>query len=61
MNSVLTMFWFLWCFLVAYWAARWNRSFWGYFVACFFLSPLLTAIVLAIEGRNKLAPRQAVR
>lgn len=41
MNSALTMFGFLWCFLVAYWAAKWNRSFCGFFVACFFLSPPL--------------------
>lgn len=44
--------WILFTALIAFWAHKWNRSALGYGLAAFFLSSLLTAIVLLIVGRG---------
>ena len=39
---------------IALWANKWGRKGIGWFFLSFFVSPLLTAIILAICGKKKL-------
>lgn len=38
--------------LVGYWANNWGRNGWLWFVVALFISPLITAIILLIMGRD---------
>ena len=42
---------------VAWWAAQWGRSAFGWFLVAVILSPLLGAIGLAVRGRADRPPR----
>ena len=38
--------------LVGYWANNWGRNGWLWFVVALLMSPLITAIILVIMGRD---------
>ena len=38
--------------LVGYWANNWGRNGWLWFVVALFISPLISAIILLIIGRD---------
>ena len=38
--------------LVGYWANNWGRNGWLWFVVALLISPLITAIILAVMGRD---------
>ena len=38
--------------LVGYWANNWGRNGWLWFVVALLISPLITAIILVIMGRD---------
>lgn len=39
--------------LVGYWANNWGRNGWLWFVIALFISPLITAVILLIMGKDK--------
>ncbi|NDC23789.1 MAG: hypothetical protein EB120_05035 [Proteobacteria bacterium] len=57
---VLFLFWVLFVFVIGAWAKSWNRSFGGYALLSFLLSPIIGAIVLVISGKaSKKCPKCA--
>ena len=44
--------------LVVYWANNWGRNGWLWFVLALFISPLITAIILLIMGRDGTAKQE---
>ena len=44
------LLWVLLVFVIGSWAKSWNRSFGGYALLSFFLSPIVGAIVLVVSG-----------
>jgi len=44
--------WIFFVLIVGKWASAWNRSFWNYAILSFFLSPLIGAAILLLNGRN---------
>ena len=51
MEVTVIGFWVFFCFLIAWWAAEWARSPIAYFFLSALCSPLVGALVLAVQGK----------
>jgi len=49
----ILIFLIFWSALIAYWANSWGRNGWIWFVVSLVISPVITAIVLLIMGKDK--------
>lgn len=47
------IFLIIWSGLIGYWASTWGRRGWLWFVISLIISPIITAIVLLIMGKDK--------
>jgi hypothetical protein len=57
---IIFLIWVFFVFVIGAWAKSWNRSFAGYAILSFWLSPIIGAIVLLISGKaSKKCPKCA--
>lgn len=52
-NMEILIFLIFWSALIGYWASNWGRNGWIWFVVSLVISPVITAIVLLIMGKDK--------
>jgi hypothetical protein len=53
MEALIVVLWLLLCIVIAKWASDWGRSGVTYFFGALLCSPILAAVALLIDGRNK--------
>lgn len=48
----ILIFLIFWSALIGYWASNWGRSGWIWFFVSIIISPIITAIILLIMGKD---------
>lgn len=47
------VFLIIWSALIGYWASNWGRNGWVWFAVSLVISPVITAVILLIMGKDK--------